>query len=234
MNWTYLWILLQTCGAGVVAGLTFVGLAPTKLGEKFLGHQLERRLAALKHEHDTQIESLKAQLARLGDRGVRSNEREYDATIAVWEAFVEAFDATTRCVVAFLRYPDFNRLPKEDINDYLNSTELSQMQKDEVLNADDKNVTYSRIENIRAIMKAGRSIFEARLLLRKQGPFVSESLSDKIASALDYCSEAQTEREMRFEHGPIIKPEKSMAYFKDNGQTFREVQAAVRKRLFQE
>jgi hypothetical protein len=89
--------LLQVIFVYGVAILTFVGLAPTKLGEKLLSHHLERRLFALRHDQNEKIEELKAQLAHLSDRGQRSNQREFDAISAVWDKFVEAYLATNTC-----------------------------------------------------------------------------------------------------------------------------------------
>lgn len=73
----------QATLSALIAFLAFVGLAPTKLGEKLLSYHLDRKIAALKHDHSEQIEELRAKLSHLGDRGIRANEREFNAVSAV-------------------------------------------------------------------------------------------------------------------------------------------------------
>src|SRR4030081_3299790 len=77
-------------------------MLPTKFGEKYLSFHFDRKLADLKDAQNQKIESLKEQLNHLGDRGKRSNEREYEALSDIWGQFVDAFDSTERCVTQFI------------------------------------------------------------------------------------------------------------------------------------
>jgi hypothetical protein len=109
-----LWSLL----AGAVGGLGSVGVAAfTKIGDRFLEyvvrrreetlkHDMETKLAAFRHGLEEQIEALRARLALVGDRGVRSNELEYKAIIAAWEQFADAYVATRNCVVSLIEHLD--------------------------------------------------------------------------------------------------------------------------------
>jgi hypothetical protein len=75
--------------------LAFVGLAPTKLGEKFLNYHLERKLAAVKHDHDSQILELKELLTRAS----RVHERQVDTLTKLHRHFSDArkyFEAMAR------------------------------------------------------------------------------------------------------------------------------------------
>jgi len=92
--WHLAEFLAQSLLGAAGVGVAFLGVASTKLGEKVLNHFFDRRLAALKHGQDQKIEGLRASLSRLGDRGVRSNEREYNAIITAWESFIDAQKAT--------------------------------------------------------------------------------------------------------------------------------------------
>ena len=73
------WLLQPIIAAGFI--LALFGLAPAGVGERVLGHYLDQRLASVRHEQNEKIEELKAQLAHLSDRGVRSSEREYLALV---------------------------------------------------------------------------------------------------------------------------------------------------------
>jgi hypothetical protein len=189
--------LLQVIVVYGGAVLTFIGIAPTKLGEKLLSHHLERKLSAFKHEQNEQLEALKEQLAHLGDRGKRSNQPEFDALSAVWAKFVEAYLSTYACAISLIRHPDLETLTAEDLATFLESTELSDMsdiQKKQVTNASEKNRIYSNVVAMRLIYKAGDDIFDARLLLRINGIFIPDELSSQFQSALEILSKAQIER----------------------------------------
>jgi hypothetical protein len=73
------WLLQPIIAAGLI--LAVFGLAPATVGERLFGHYLDQRLASARHEQNERIEELEAQLAHLGDTGVRSNEREYFALV---------------------------------------------------------------------------------------------------------------------------------------------------------
>jgi hypothetical protein len=73
------WLLQPIIAAGFI--LALFGLAPAGVGERLLGHYLDQRLASARHEQYEKIEELKAQLAHLSDRGVRSSEPEYLALV---------------------------------------------------------------------------------------------------------------------------------------------------------
>ena len=89
------------------------------MGEKFLSHHLDKRIADFKHDQTKEIEELKTKLSHIEDRGKRSNEEEYKALTTVWEKFVDAFLSTQRTVHNFIQYPDFTRLSEDEIKSYL-------------------------------------------------------------------------------------------------------------------
>jgi hypothetical protein len=227
VNW-----MLQTAATygGVV--LTFI-LARHWLVERLFGHYVELRLTNLKHEQNSQIEALKEQLAHLGDRGKRSNEREFEALSAVWDKFVEAFLSTMSCAISFLSHPDLERMTDDDLNSFLSTTELSEMQKTQVRQSTTKNRVYARIMSFRQIIKAGTDIYDARLLLRKNGIFIPPDLSNQISSAIESLSRAQTERYLDEQHSGRsgFTGEATTALISNGNALFDELQASVRTRL---
>ncbi|SEE37627.1 hypothetical protein SAMN05444161_5578 [Rhizobiales bacterium GAS191] len=252
--WNIFTYLMQIGGAGVIV-LTFIGLAPARVGERLFGHYFDRKLADLKlehdsqledvkhahdsqlaevkHDYDAQIEELKSKLARLGDRGVRSNEREFNATVAAWEAFVEAFDASQRCVISYIQHPDLSKMAETDVAEFLASTELSERQKNEIIRATDKNTAYANVLRWSFVFEAQKALYNARIVLRKQVIFITAELSDKISKVLDLCSEAVIEHETGMRHGSReIGTTTSVALIEKRAPLYSEVLAMVRGRLF--
>ena len=227
-------LLGQATLSALITFLAFVGLAPTKLGERLLGYHLDRKIAALKHDHSEQIEELRAKLSHLGDRGIRANEREFIAVSAVWENFVEAFVTTLRCAMAYKSHPDFSKLADSDITDFLNSTNLSEQQKGEILGATDRNKTYGNVIDSRDTFDAGKAIFDARALLRKRAIFIPDNLNKEFDDALKILSHAQIQRSMESYYGEHDKL-KGVTYLLSNSETlFATILGAVRERLLRE
>jgi hypothetical protein len=232
-------ILLEVAIA-VVAVLAFIGLAPAKLGDKIFGHYLDRRLTALKHDQDLQIESLRhdhnqdieelrAKLAHVGDRGIRSNEREFQAVTAAWEHFHDAYNATMLCAVAFKQYPDFQRMPDIEIEQYLQSTDLTDRQREMVMKADDKRATFSRLVDLNQINAAGRAIYEARNLIGRQAIFIPDDLFASFEAKMMMLSRAQIQRSMDTGY----RASEHVEFMIKNGQHERALLlAAIRQRIF--
>ncbi len=210
----------------------FILLRSTAIGERFLSHHLERKLAQYKHEHDQSIEALRADLAHSGDRSRRANEREFEALSEIWDAFVDAFLKANQAVVSYMSFPDLDALPPEDLAAFLETTELSAGQRAQVIKAARKVEMYSKIMNLRLINAAGVSIFDTRLLLRRKGIFVQPSLVAAFKTALDILGKAQVERYVHFQHGRNgIGYEDSSRLLSDGEKIFNELQSMVRDRL---
>jgi hypothetical protein len=127
-------------------------------GEKLFGHLLEGRLQRersrsevklqeLKHEQDVKIQAISVEVGHLTDRGKHSNEREYAALSSIWEKYVDAHYATLVGVTSYTQHPDLNKMPDTEVRELLETTELSEKQKDRILNSDDKNRSFSHAIN---------------------------------------------------------------------------------------
>src|SRR6266850_8219451 len=135
----YPWL---TGAIGGLLGAAF--LLPTKLGEAIIKFGYDRNLEAFKAEQSRDLESVKERFSHLGDRGKRSNELEFSATRAVWEQFMEAYAATDAAIAGFVELPDLARYSEEERQAYLNSTDFSPLQKQQVLEASNPTDMYAK------------------------------------------------------------------------------------------
>jgi hypothetical protein len=200
MHALILWIG-QTLASSAIAMLAFIAARSTGIGERFLNHHLERKIADLKHAHEEKIEALRADLAHLQDRGRRANELEFDAASKIWHAYVDAYIKTKQAIVDFFSFPPLNKLGQDDVTTFLESTELSKEQRAQVVNAGDKERTFSRIMRLRKINAAGAAIQHGWLLVRTDSVFVSSEMSKSFDGGFQLLSKAQLEQQMNFEHG---------------------------------
>lgn len=226
-----LWSIVQFVAQAALASGAALLLVSTKVGEKLFSHHLERKLARFKHDHDEAIEELRAELSHLSDRGKHSNQREFDALSAIWDKFIDAFLSTNSAVVRYMEFPDLNKMTAEEVASFLNSTDFSEAQKDQVSAAADKNKLYSRVVELRLLNRAQNDIYDTRLLIRKQGIFVPTPLVSQFEEALKILHAAQIERYMEFRHEGS-REHKAQTDLLNNGEKkVADLAIAVRARL---
>jgi hypothetical protein len=202
MGWAELGQLAYALVIGAGGGAaTLVLAAFTKLGD----FVLLRRVEAFKNQLIAETERLKADLANVGDRRTRSNEREFAAIIAVWECFMEAYVHTNIVAMAFSRHPDFTAMSDEDAEDFLKSQDFSEVQRREVMNMhrQDRNRAFVRVVEFRNLGKASRAIFDAHDTLRKQSVFLPKEIEDAFMKRLKLFSEVRAYQEVRRTDGYI-------------------------------
>ena len=200
--------------------LAFIAARSTGIGERFLNHHLERKIADLKHAHEEKIEALRADLAHLQDRGRRENELEFDAASKIWHAFVDAHMKVQQAILDYLSIPDLNKMSTTDVATFLESSEFSSQQRKQVLDTDDKVRMYSKINRLRNINKAGAAIYEGRLLLRTSGIFLPAPIAKAFKDGFDMLSFAQVEQQLEFGGRGVREQPKSIELLGAGGELF--------------
>ena len=228
----YPWLLAALGG--------FIGsalLLPTKLGEAIIQYRVGQTLERFKAEQARELESLRAELNHLGDRGKRSNEMEFQAIQTVWRAFVKAWLSTNACTGQLIQMPDFSKMTHEDIELFVNGAGLKDHEKKSLLEAPDKKKQYSSIVTWRAVIQAETDIYESRLALREQRIFMPPKITDEFNAAIEQMSGAQIECQLSIQHPHIASYEFGQAqrdWMKKNTIIFEALATAANHRLFRE
>jgi hypothetical protein len=228
--------LLQTAAASGAALIVFIGLLPTKYGERYLGFHFDQKLAQLKDQQNQEIEKLREQLNHLSDRGRRSNEMEFAAIRVVWESFVEAYLSTATCAYASVEFPDFFRMSDEEREAVISGSDLLEEEKDRMRKAKDPNREYVAILNWQQIARAGRDQHELRLLIRKQRIFMPKQLGDQFMGAVTKLTGVYVHRKMSFQDRERIDPFDGpvQEFILSHEVMFDHLCAAANERLFRD
>lgn len=234
MSWQTLSWLAQTLASSALAIAAFIAVRSTAIGERFLNYRLEQKIMALKHAHEEKIEALRSELAHFQDRGQRANELEFQALTKIWHAYSDAWLKTQQAILDFMSFPDMARLADDDVTAFLETTELSDAQRKQVLAATDRNQMYSKIMRLRTINTAGAAIYEGRLVLRTNGIFINAEIAKAFKDAFDKLSGAYVEQSMQFRGGRGAGYEKSMEILDTTGERLiarlqELVRAAIRR-----
>ncbi len=218
MAWQVFSWIAQIVTSSALAILAFIAVRSTAVGERFLNYRLEQKIVALKHAHDEKIEALRSELAHFQDRGRRANELEFDALIKIWHAYSDAWLKTQQAIVDYVSFPDMSRLSDDDTKTFLETTDLSDSQKKQVLASADKNQMYSKIMRQRTVNCAGAAIYEGRLILRTSGILIPAAIAKNFKDAFDKLSGAYVEQSMEFRTGRGAGFEKSMDVIDTTGE----------------
>jgi hypothetical protein len=235
MSWESIAAYLTPIALGGLGSfLAFLAILPTKVGERLLAHHFEAKIATLKHEQGVELGKVQAELDHIKDRGIRPNEREYQAVSGVWEGFVDAFLATKNCVTQFIFFPDLARMSEDDVKEFLRAEEFTDQSAARIAGAENRNSAYSNAIRSRLINRAGEAVFKALGLLQKQCVFVPHGLSIHFETAIQFLNEARVEQYMaqRISGGGMQKVDRSLALVGHEGtQMFEQLRDAVRDRL---
>lgn len=232
LNAIYPWFVSALGGA-----IGAVLLLPTRLGEALFQSRIGRNLEAFKAKQAGELESIKAQLAHLGDRGKRSNEMEFLAIEKVWRAFVKAWLSTNTCIGQMMQVPDFARMSEEDIEAFAKGSGLADDEQASLLAASDKHKQYVSILSWRIVNEAGTDIYQARLALREQRIFMPPSITQEFADVIEQMNGAQVQRRLSLQHPHIRQYEFGEAQTKwlhDCVATFETLATSVNNRLFRD
>jgi hypothetical protein len=243
-HWPTIESYLVHAAASIFSALTAVGITYRFFGEKLIGNFFDRRLEAFKHEqtvelgairHDQnqQIENLKAQISHITDRGIRSNEREYTALASIWEKYVDLHYATNVCVVGFTQFPELNNYSDEELANYLETTEFSKMQKEQVKKATDKIRSAATIQNFRYVNAAQTQFYEMNLLLHKLGIFVPIDIRNQFRSPIQVCGSAMAQRYAEL-GGRRIQMEADLEFLRDGDKHLHTLKTIVGARLLRD
>jgi hypothetical protein len=192
---------LGLVSGAIGAGGALLLAALTKVGDRLIGLKFDERIEAYKSQLNRQIEELKARLGHISDRGMRSNQLEYEALTLAWEKFIAAHVATQQSVVRWIEHADLDRMTNDELENYLSLTDYSEQNKKQLRETREKNNYVVRLETHRAIYRAEKAIFEAREILRNKSIFIPNDLEAMFSSGLDLCANGWSIQKTEFSHG---------------------------------
>ena len=105
--------LLKFVGGIVVAGggLSLIAYQVFRLlTAQWLDARFEKRLQALKHEQQKELEQLRYKVSALLDRAVKLHQREFDALPEAWSKLNDVYWYVRSFVHPFQTYPDLDRM----------------------------------------------------------------------------------------------------------------------------
>jgi hypothetical protein len=221
-------------GLGGLGGLVWLSRLAI---EKLLNHILERKLTEFKHAQSQEIENLRAELHHLQDRGVRSNELEYQAIIAAWEGFIEAYHSTFGAIGGFRQRPSLKGMSEIEVSEWLETLGISEHDKKYVQEATDKDKALFRVEKSNELFTCQKHIWEAQRIIRQKAVFLPVDIERHFDEALAVLRRVWSENQVNFGTPgslPLTETIKFLETEEKSGELRTKLRDLVRKRVLHE
>jgi hypothetical protein len=122
------------------------------------------QLSKLNSGYQQEAERLKADVNRLLDRATKLHAREYEILPAAWGLLSKAHGATASLESSIQVRPDLDAMRPEQLDEFLQRSELSEWQKLDIAKSTEKGATYARHLVWLQIGQASSAIIEYQII----------------------------------------------------------------------
>jgi hypothetical protein len=227
-----------TVGAAAAYGL-FKWLGASWLNNKF-SRDLEgfkadknKELAKLTSSYQRETEHLRAEVSRLLDRATKFHAREYDVLPKAWSLLNEAYGTISQIVSVLQESPDLEKMDTPQLQDFVERSDLSSWQKEELLVSTNRNGYYSKIRTWSQINDAKRAIVEYNNYIILNDVFIEDDMAKKLSTiAKDLHMTLILRRQIEHSYGAIDNWEKAHEKLTSTALIMSEVKALIRNKMF--
>ncbi len=205
-----------------------------RLASRWLDAKFDKRLQDLKHQHGKEIEQLRFKISALLDRTTKLHQREFEVLPEAWSKLNDGYWEVRVLVASVQSDPDINGMPEPLQEEFISTCELSEWQKAEVREAEDKNKRYQKYIVWHYLGKAEDKIRDTHICLRKNGIFLSDDIRAKFAEIDDLIWKVFRDHRMNVEH-ELERPERKLIdqFLRDDGdKLMKELEQLVHDRIW--
>ena len=174
---------------------------------KWIEARFSERLEAFKHQQNQEIEHLRFRINTMMDWNVKLHQREFDILPETWSLLNEAFYTIEPIAVGFQQYPNLDKMAVDRLEEFLEQSPLTVVQKTELKSEPNKVRYYSKVKAIHDLNTAIKSYNQFHLLLAKNAIFIIEPIKTAFLALDQMLKEAIIERQVQpqqFDKGVVL------------------------------
>lgn len=204
-------------------------------GSTWLSTEFDKRLRAIQHEHNKEIERLRSDLTRAFDRRSKLHQREFEVLPEVWARTCDAYWQTRSLVSPAQFHPDLNRMSQPQLESFIAGCELLDWQKDELRQESDKTRYYADKLFWHRLQQARGLVTAASNSLGKLGIFIHKDTRDRLDALNSLLWSALLEEEInRAERTDPRLRDDIGRLLKDGDQLRESLESEIRETLWDE
>jgi len=219
-----------------VGGATVLWQVLKVLVSKWLDDKLKRSLQSMRHDHEREIELLKADLTKSFDRASKLHHREFEVLPAVWEKVADAFWTANSLVHPFQEYPDLERMGAQELSEFLDGSPLREWERMKIRTSNSMNTEYVNLIYWHRYSKAMDALRSATGAVARSGIFIADEVRNKLSAITDQVHTALIESEINKTCPPLSPADKLKGgetwMRKEGPQAMNQAEAAIKDRLW--
>lgn len=183
------------------------------------------------------LEVAKSEISLLAARKMKLHDREYVVFPEVWAKLNKAFASLGNALFSFREIPDLGRLSEEELQTWVDRSDLSDDEKGYLTGEKDKFRAYSRILDWRCLLQANRDFVDFHTHLQANRIFLSPEIKEKLDQIGSLLREAWVAKKMdwdghKLNEGKSFLREAYEKYDKQARPIMTEIEALVQGKLF--
>ena len=160
------------------------------------------------------------------DRLTKFYQKEYEILPEAWIRLSKSYLNAGGCLSAVKSYPDLDRMSDSHLNEFLESSELQEWQKEELIQTTKKNDYYARQISWHELHNAKETLRECHIYLKTNGIFLKPEIKEKFSHIDDLIWKALVEEDGRLRYGgPRVDLPKAL------DELMKELETDVQRKL---
>jgi hypothetical protein len=164
---------------------------------KWIDRRFSERLEAFKHQQNQEIEHLRFRINTMMDRTVKLHQREFEVLPEMWGLLTHAFYTIEPVAFAVQQYPDLDNMSAERIDEFLDQSPLTVLEKTELKEASDKKKYYAKVKLSYDLNNAVEVYNDYHAKFTKNGIFIMEPIKLQFALIDQMLKSAIIERQVQ-------------------------------------
>ncbi|MCK5778537.1 MAG: hypothetical protein KAH11_07085 [Rhodospirillales bacterium] len=228
IDWQFVWSVVGSAGVG--SAVTF-GLFKY-FAKSWMDNKFAERLASFKHNQDVEIQRLRVEIDSALNGAIRVQEKEFDVLTDAWGNLEEAVGWLGGLITPIQSYVDLNRMTDDELEEFLEQTELTNTQKEKIRHAKDKVRLYIDEIHWHRVHRVKKKISEYNILVARLGIFFPDEIHGKLTTMGSQLREHLSGYEVAVESKEHKMRGDVWRKFESETQPLlKEIEALIRSRL---
>jgi len=202
------------------------------LGKKWIENKFAQRLEQLRHQQALELQKLRVEIDSLLSGAVKLQEMEFSVLPEAWAKLDEAHSLVAWLVSPAQQYANVDRMNAVQLEEFLEGTELTDSQKDEVKSAREKGTAYQEIIFWHRLHKVKKAFGDLQAFIARNGIFITAELEEKFSRISETLWSAVISKEVGHEAKDWKMQNEGWKQIKDETEPlYKQIKADIQNRL---
>jgi len=171
--------LLRATGGVAIIGVLVLGFMKL-FTEKWIENRFQAGLAAIRHKQDLELQRLRIEIDSKISANLKLQDKEFETLSKAWQLLQIAYIEIAAFVSVMEQYPDIDKLPESEIEEFLSDLPYTDRQKRRILNSKKKTETFCDVRFDYRSSQVWKAHLEFRDYILQYGIFFPEPVRKRF------------------------------------------------------